>query len=399
MTCDVTSAAQPLTVEVAAQVNVTDAGPIDTATVYAYINAHGINETRTSNFFADYGARLNKMSDRLFIAAASDNDGNKTNVAKDWLSNYSWGGNYWTSWAVPRSHVAAVSDKGVVAFVGASRTSDLDSTFMGTSQISIGFAAFAIADHTSQSYTAYGYYGEGICNAGATGVAFAMELDSINYNAPGFSSPYHQLNLGSATALWLASGGQRTVGVQDSLQAIGITKNGAKFKTGISFGATAITGTDGVTGYGEAIAMAKGHWMAWYTPPDGTYPNGAMGSYISSAVTSPTQAISMQFWNNAVMFLGPNGSDVQFVISCVPGTTSYLTPAAGQTGGIPILYAMGAAADIDLGLGPKGNGKLSINSPTTNSAAAGSASALPALPKGYLTISINAVTVKVPYYA
>lgn len=72
---------------------------------------------------------------------------------------------------------------------------------------------------------------------------------------------------------------------------------------------------------------------------------------------------------------------------------------ARSAGSSPDVAAVGADADINVGLVPKGAGTVSLNPvPSTGSASAGAAT-LPANPVGFITVIINGTSRKIPYYA
>lgn len=298
----------------------------------------------------------------VFLAAANANPGapmyNYTiaqiatgglTPSPDWLSPI-------VSWPVPASTIAILSQTGKIALTVASLASLLSPSF-GSTQTTIGTASFAINDVASRAVDVYAYYGEArIDGGGVQGTAFGAEFDAINFgSAVGPSTPYHQLFSGGAVALWMASGGGLG-GVNDALACLAVVNNGAKFRTGISFGATAITGTDGVTGFGTAIALAKGHLLQWYATGGS---DGIATASITSTITAAANAVSLQFQNGALLLLGPQGQ-TNFAISTVTNAVNSLGVTPALAGAAPSLVAFGADTNVSLSLNIKGTAPVLI---------------------------------------
>jgi hypothetical protein len=179
--------------------------------------------------------------------------------ASDWLTALRFG--------PTSSRLTVMQNQGKVGLTTASRASDQASATGSTA----GLYSFAINDNTSFARSTYGTYTEashynGLPNSATT---IGHEVDILNYNpTPVTIQPYAMIPSQFNACLWVASGGgdatTKTAGV-----AIGIINNQANFQRGIVFQSTAIAGTDGVTGTGIAIEMAKGHQVKW-TNSDGT---------------------------------------------------------------------------------------------------------------------------------
>jgi hypothetical protein len=271
---------------------------------------------------------------------------------KDWLSAI-------VTWPVPASAGNVLAPDGKIGLTFASRTSDLDPNY-GSSETTIGAQSFVINDTAGPSInrTAYGFYVEARRNQNNYGVSFCMEADPINFGEDvGQGSPYHQLFYGSTVGFWCASGGgQPNVGT--ATFAYGVKDNGAQFWTGLTFGANALVMQDG---FGEAIALAKGHMIQWYAPSGS--PLGSTGvktSYITCTVDDPTKAVSLQFQDNVIAIFGSNGSPL-FAVQNFSNPANYIYANAATAGNPPNISAVGSDANITLALVPKGVGSVQAN--------------------------------------
>jgi hypothetical protein len=183
------------------------------------------------------------------------------------------------------SDLAVVSRTGTYAFVSSTRSSDYTTATVG-SQATIGITGFANNDLTSPLVQVYGGYYE-VQRQSSCGTAQGIEIDTVNYGSNISGNPYNQLPIGATNALWLASGASKTT--ISSTLGLGFAKNGATFNTGLSFGSDSITGSNGVTGTGIAIAMAKGHQIAWYSA------DAAIVGTVFSSAPSGTTPQSLEF--------------------------------------------------------------------------------------------------------
>lgn len=172
------------------------------------------------------------------------------------------------------------------------------------------------------------------------------------------------------------------------------------------------------TGTGGAMSLSAGAATGATT--------GTGGSVFLSSGTGTTAngSVSLRVGGTTFITFGPNpnptGSvDMNWVSSItspriIHASTSTTSGAtfivaaqsssfAGSTGGSLTLSAgsgVTTGGDVTISLGSGGtNGSLRLtNTTSTTSATGGSATALPAQPQGYLTVFINGVARKIPYY-
>ena len=441
----------------------------------------------TGAFRANSGARIVRLNDRLFLGSATANDGAKPNVAKDWLTQL-------INWPVYNATGASLSPNGRIAWTVGSQTLGFDPVEAGTTQTTIGLAAFALANnpgtYPADYFAAYALYGEGRTYPGTVSNAFAAELEAINLRGAhdGLPTPYQELTLSATHALRLGSGGGQGLSPYDAQAAISIVPNGAKFRVGIVFDKAALTGANGVTGFGDAMQLGRGHRIVWFHAGGGT---GTEVAAITSTATQPVHSI--QFQNGSTLHLSPGGN-IDFTVANVaasangigvrpsiagapvelesfgadagvdialrpkgtgnvrlyadvlsffsdagnqlgylqnqvttPGlenglvfanggpfvfgrgaiiwameqtasATNYLATVNAGPGTAPGIHARGGDVDVDVLLQPKGAGTVAVQAPNTTAATAGSASALPGVPGGYITLRINGALRKIPYW-
>ncbi|MFA9204833.1 MAG: beta strand repeat-containing protein [Bacteroidia bacterium] len=302
----------------------------------------------TGEFWANDGATVLRVNDRMLVGAAAASDASNPSVDLDWLSAL-------INWPVLNGLAAITSPVGTIAVTAGSQTSQLNPTVAGSTQTTIGVASFGIANnpgtYPTGFFSAYAFYGEGRVYSGTVSNAFGAELNAINLSgvdndAP---TPYHNLTLGAVHGLRLASGGGQGLSPKDAQAALSIVDNEAQFRTGIVFGAGALTGSDGETGFGEAIAFAKGHLLQWYADWNGT---GERTAYITSTVTNPDNSASIQAQDGGWLFVQPDGQ-ASFSVRTIADATYGLSAVGAGVGDLPALLAYSNAdgdEDVDLGL-------------------------------------------------
>lgn len=315
----------------------------------------------TGEFWSDDGARVLRMNDRLLVGGAVDNDAAKPNVEKDWLSEY-------INWPVFNATAAITSNFGTIALTVGSQTAQLDPVAAGSTQTTIGVAAFALSNnpgtYPGDYFASYGFYGEGRLYPGSVSDAFAAEFEAVNLSnvANGQPTPYRELRVGSVQALRLGSGGGQGLSPSPALSAIGIVPNGSTFNAGIVFDKAALTGADGTTGFGTAIAMAKGHLLSWYCD---SAPDGAVAATITSTIATPANAVSLQAQDGGWTFIQPSGA-IGFSVQTVASAANYLSARPAAVASSPALVAAGSATNVPIDLVPKGASGITLGSNLAN---------------------------------
>ena len=259
-------------------------------------------------------------------------------------------------WILRDSTALSIAQKGRVGFVGAARRSDAD-PFFPLLVATIGSAGIATCDSVvfpPSGGNCFAGYFEAFRSAGVGNTAFGMEIDAGNdgVDIP-YQTPYTSLFSG-AIGLNIAAGGSAHVGTpyaNPSTSAIVIADNTQTFNHGIVFGATSLTGTDGITGFGYAMVMARGHIISWRASD-----NTGDGANILSTVTNVNNRVAMTLGDNFVSYAnaGRNISTMEGVASAV----NYLRMINSATGVAPEIAVAGTDADISLNLRSKGTGVI-----------------------------------------
>jgi len=327
------------------------------------------------------GANIWGFRDRVFIGDACTNDGKLTNTTKDWLETL-------RASTTNNSQIAALSTIGQTAVLGGSRSSDSSIVDgMGC----IGLQGWSYNNNTTAVQTTYAGYFESRRLAGA-GNTHCIEFDIVNMGTVATVQPYAMFPAGLTPGLWAASGGE--VSANAASCAMAIVNNGASFDKGIVFHATSVNGTDGVTGSGVAIELAKGHNIRQL------FTGGNTGSYISFDVSNAAASQGLIFSDVGTLF---RNSSAQTIFSIAMGSTNangiqVVGGDAASTANV-FLNALGSSTNIDLTLTPKGSGRINFaDSVITTTATAGAATALPSVPVGYLSVKINGTFRLIPFY-
>lgn len=300
-------------------------------------------------FWTDQGSGANiwRFRDRVFVGDGVDSSGNWTAAA-----NESWLKTAYAYWPERSAQLFVAATKGNMAIVGASRTSDMDPAFPASA---IGVSGFAVNDSTGLA--AWGGYFDIVRQPGAA-ITYGIELAIKDKGSNVVHTPY--FHSGGTVGIWFAGGGDGSVGgapAVPSTAAIEIGDNDHTWNTGIVFHATGLTGTDGVTGTGTAIALARGHALTWFTPA------GSSGASIYSEVDNNDQRVSLNFRDSTVRFMGLSGIMGQFENGAGAGVSPANYPrlisfAAGTT---KAEIRAGGETNVDLWLSAKGLGLVRMS--------------------------------------
>jgi len=314
-----------------------------------------INVTISTAFWLNVDGvepRIWRMRDRVFVGNATGMGPNRQNTNDTWVPDSASGAN----WAPRDSQFVVMHDRGGLAVTGMSRTSDSDG--IGTPPAAIGVAGFVIND-SSASQSGWALYAD-VQHEGATRLSFGLEVAGKNKSSDYVPTSYG-LNYG-VHGLWLAGGGDATYGgapTNPSTSAISIIPNASTWNAGIVFGASALTGTDGVTGTANAIEMAKGHIVRWRGP------SGINGATIMSDVATSGKQVGVLFNDDAVVFTGNEGTPIGRVIRGASGTpANYVQLSSNASGNGPRVQAVGTDTNVDLRLVPQGTGVVSFGTLT-----------------------------------
>lgn len=254
---------------------------------------NSLQQAATGKFFTQNGATINKLNDRVFVGGATANDGAYPNVVQAWIDTAF---PPHTSIIIP-AQFACLSTTGGIGGVFGTRSSD----GVASTNTPIGLETFALNNNAGIGQACYALYAEARTMVSTpASLTLGAEIDIVNLSGSTVpNNPYTLLTQLSTCSLWLASGGAAP-GAIDASFALGIGNNGAKYKSGIIFGATSITGNDGITAgqNGVAIQMAKGHSINWSSNVSGTV--SGTGS-ITCVVNNPALATTLQFADTGLL--------------------------------------------------------------------------------------------------
>lgn len=246
----------------------------------------------TGNFFSSSGALIQRFNDRVFIGAATANDGAFPNATQDWLTaEISAIGGFTNLTSVNAAVLTPASlPNGGEAFLAGAQTKN----FTNPAGTAIGLFGVAIANNPTESNNAYAGYNEAYRLTGATGQVYAYELDTYTQTASNSATAYQQ---GDVIGLQIAAGASVS-GSLDSAAAIQIEQNPNAFKVGMVFGSTAI-GPGGAGG--SIIEAATNHAIQWRNAS-----GFAAGKIISTATGNNQTAI--KFADGGLEIDGPAGT-------------------------------------------------------------------------------------------
>lgn len=335
-----------------------------------------LKQQKSGNFWDDVHpqAKIHRINDRAFFGAGADNDGKITTDRvpgnKDWLEilRPSTSNN---------TQLLAISTIGQCAILGAARSSDFG---QADSMGCIGGQFWGINDNTEHVQTVYGAYLEVRRNVG-TGRTHGFELDVVNYGNAVSVQPYDMFQQGLTVGGWLASGGE--IAATRASAALAIINNGSSWEKGIVFHSIALDGTNGITGNGIAIEMAKGHVIRWM------YGSGSQGAGITSSVSNSMAEQSLQFSDLGLLFRNAANKDM-FKVGVSSTAVNGISIAPGTAGVAPSVNAAGDDTNINLTLLPKGTGIVNLAGAQVTGAAGTQA--------GYVLFGINGTTFKLPYF-
>lgn len=302
------------------------------------------------------GAVVNRVGDRLFVGGANSNDGNFPNNIKDWYTTYEVAQGR-PNGIIVSSQAAILTNEYFGAAVGltvAAQTKHFVSGVGGA----VALEAHVVNNNIVTNHDAWAFYCEATRDAEGVGAIITAELDSRNkgnFHAIGPNNQHPK----QSVVLQIASGAALSAtGVTDISAGINFRDNPTKMGAGIVFGVNAIRGTNGSTGYGNAILIGPRQRISWTDLSD-----NETGS-IQSTITNVANNTRMAFSDLGTIFLGPSDT-TNLIIRPVASAANYWDMAANTAGNAPVLKASGSDANIDLQIEPKGTGLLRFGNATS----------------------------------
>lgn len=312
-----------------------------------------ITAPSTGNFYAGQGGSVNRLSDRLFIAGATANNGTQVASQPDWLTTFqlSTGRN---------GGFIQLSD---LAVLNGTNTNDVD-TFVTGAQTkyiniaglnAIGGIAVCVNNNTTTNLACYSNYDEAYRAAGALGGAYGFEIDTVNYAGSVVTDPYQQAGAQTVAMQLAAGAGLSPTGQYPSQAALNIQNNGTTFDAAMNIGSNALTSN-------IAIKIAKGQTLAQYYGSAGVPTGSIFGS-------GTTTAAGIQFQLNDNQACTVNSSGAQtFCANSALNTVNSIQVNASTAGSSPVAGAVGSDTNISLVVNGKGTGGALLQGGTSGSA-------------------------------
>lgn len=311
------------------------------------------------------GVNLWLIRDRMFVGDAAVYRGAETKAVMQGSTVYSG-----TTYAIDEGDVHylerdatfhASSPEGSIGILGSSATSRRSGLFDSTRQrTAIAIAGYVRNDADDEAESAWAGYFEGVVdhdNVLNTRGCYGLEIAIKDKRSGGGAAPSPYTGVGSLSqGIWLAGGGGTNGGAAGGPSSVGIKigQNTEQWKMGICIDATGIEGTDGETGTGTAIGMAKGHMLEWYLS------STEIGAQLYSDVDTEASQVKLIMRNNQFRF-----QCTDQIIAQIEGVSTHANYFRWQTAAAnsaPALQAGGSDTDIGVSLRPKGAGVVDIPS-------------------------------------
>lgn len=356
------------------------------AALLGWPTGFGVTQPQNAQHFAQNGATINRFG-RAFFAAAGVNDGAFPNAVRDWMSDEWVTGGFGTGpMASAIAGLANTSNpNSAIGYLAAVRTKD----FANASTTAIPVFGCAWNDSASLATKAYAGYFEAHRTAGAGADTYGIEVDTRTLKDSIAANPFQ---IGDVVGLQIASGAEWAgAGQFDASAAIQIAANPMQFKRGIVFGATAIDGTDGVTGVGEAISFARHHIMRWYAG------SATPTSYINSTASTTANGVGIDLGANQLAINAAQNGSLQHAFVTNPSAVNYFAFYSAVAGAATRILAGGLDTNINISIEPKGSaGHVVIPIANLRSAAndAAAAALVPPVPVGGLYRNGSAVQIR-----
>jgi len=338
-----------------------------------------LEQSSTQQIYAQNGAKINRMNDRLFVGDATVYDGVYPTASPDWLSQLQANTFGVNSGSVPFAQFASLTNTSVSAGSGVTAGAQTK-YFTATGAAAIGVQAFGYANNENGfAADCWGYYGEAHRLQTTDGNAYGIEIAVTNETGvPIFQTPYAG-PVGLCTGIQIDSGNGFGVAQEPGLCAASsamtivqnTTDNSAPFLKGIIFSANSIQYNSGIA---EAISFPEGYSLQWYGP------GGGQTSSLLCTGTTQTNATQLDFQEGYLTILQQQNARPIASFAVTNNATNYLFFAGAVTGSPPVIAAGGNDTNINLYLEPKGTGVVQFGTYT-----AGSLSVT-----GYITIADSA---------
>jgi len=333
----------------------------------------------TDRFIANVdGAVINRLGDRVFIGAANANSGNYPNDdpdEQDWYTQYEREQGR-SNGIIVSSQMAVLTNDYFGAAIGgvfAAQTKHFISGVGGA----IGLEAHVVNNNTVTAHDAWALYSEATRDSEGVGAIITYEADARNKGSYHAITPYQQHPKQSVVHQVASGGALDGTGCEDVSAGINFRDNPTKFGAGIVFGNNSIRGTDGTTGYGNAILSALGHRHTWVNPA------GERTGWITATATTMGAASGIEFSELGLLMLGPSDTTLARVRSVI-NAVNYLDITPGVSGQAVQIGVASTEANVGLFLSAKGTGSIIMSPDAVRNYANDAAAASGGVPVGGL---------------
>lgn len=322
------------------------------ASLLGWPTGYAVNQLGTGQHFGQNGAAIHRFNDRLFLSAATANDGLFPNVAKDWSST-EWVAGGFSSGPMVSSILGIANNSNpnnAIGVFAAVRTKDFSA--VGTASLPV----FGVAwnDNATLATKAWGGYFEGHRTTATAGATYGLEIDTRTLTASVTPTPWLQ---GDIVGLQIASGAEwSATGQFDASVGIQFASNPKKFRVGINFMNDSLV--DLGSGIKEAIALPTGSLIR-------SYHSGGSSSFIYFAPTTTNGTPSALFADTSFNITETSSGNTMFRVNTATSRVNFpvVTPSATT---VAVEYGVnGTDANIDLQLTPKGTGNVRFGTYTS----------------------------------
>jgi hypothetical protein len=314
-----------------------------------------IDQAATDLIFAQNGAVINRMNDRLFVGGATDSDGAYPNVAQDWFSAFQVAAGL-SNGTLLNSQAAFLNSEsadGNVGFLSGSHSLH----FTNAAASCIGGMSVAVNDNATLATKVWGHYIEAHRTTAATADTYGLEIDTRTLTA---SISPHPWQFGDVVGLQIASGAElSSVGQFDASAAIQIAANSMQFKKGIVFRHDSLDGSTGGVGEACAIAMAITQNIEWFNSA------GVRAGYIKVNTANVANRTGLIFNDTGAYIVG-NNEQALLLCANVASAVNYPQFVASTTGQPVQIFAQGTDTNRDLWLRTAGTGRVMFGTRTAS---------------------------------
>ncbi len=304
-----------------------------------------IDQMRTGQHFSQNGARIHRLNDRVFVGAATQNDGAFPFGTGCWMDDLWVAGGFGVGpGASAAVYVANDTDPNdAIGILSAVQTQ----AFTSTGTTGIGGFSCVFNNHPSLATKVYGHYIEAHRTTAAPADTYGLEIDTRTLKATLQPTPRQ---LGDVACLQLASGAEwSATGQFDASCAIQLAPNPMKFKVGINVMHDALVDIGG--GVTEVMNMNRYGLLSWFDTA------GARSGWVTSSASTAATGTTLDLRDNQVNIAGIDGV-LRFAFVTQTAAVNRLEFYTSLTGSAVRMLAGGTDTHVNLSIEPRGSGSI-----------------------------------------